>query len=969
MSITLSALQQQRRDTAANWTSANPTLLAGEIGVETDTGLLKIGDGSTAWTSLDYLPLSFEGYAANGIYNPAANQVALATNGTGRLFIDSSGHVGIGGSPTNDANTTTFEIINSVTARALFKSTGTGGRQYGWYTSTDGQFAAYDYTAASERMRIDSSGRLLVGTTTEGHGNADNLTLADSGSCGLTLRSATDNFGRIYFSDGTSGDAEYRGIIQYDHTNNRMQFAANASTAMTVDSSGNVGIGTTSPGADLYVKQSGTDFTAATQTVAVFQRSSTTGHSAKIAIIAGSLATSDIHFGDNNDEDAGILQYNHTNDSFNFNQNVGIGTSSPIEKIHATGNAILQANNSYIGLQNAAGTSTGYIQGQSSFLAIAGGSGSSNEIAFYPASTEAMRIDSSGNVGIGQSNPSEILHLRNASNPTIRIDNTGATARQGRITVTTDGNMEFRARSNASDGQFIFYGYGAVTDDEYARFDSAGRLLIGTSTSHVVGGNQQPFQVRGTGTSDSRIQLLRESNDAGAGGIHIAKARGTSFEALNDNDQIGIIAFNAADGTDLTHQAANIQCKADGASSSNSVSGKLVFSTNNSSTSTATRMAITRDGYVVIGSQLESEAYNAQTNTKLQVVTTNGGFIALGRDDATVVVGNPLGGLRFLANDPSGYNEVARIVCDADGPHDTDDYPTRLEFYTTADNESTPTERMRIDSSGKIRTPAGSSTRIGVDDQTSAGNGGNLIISAGSGSGSGNTAGNLILATSRGLSAAPTGVIKFGYNDGLNGLDLDGSGEWMRIDGSGSVGVGTSDPTNGGALNGSGRVFTIEGTSGSGARCLALASDGGTGDLALQVVNRTDYSTQRLIIYGDGDIANFNGAYDTISDARFKSNIKPARSQWNDIKGLEIVNYDFQGKERRLLGVVAQQVETVSPGLVVVRPKFNENGEQIDSIKSVHTSVIYMKAVKALQEAMERIEALEAKVAALEAAN
>ena len=45
---------QQRRDTAANWTSNNPTLANGEIGYETDTKKFKIGDGSTAWTSLSY---------------------------------------------------------------------------------------------------------------------------------------------------------------------------------------------------------------------------------------------------------------------------------------------------------------------------------------------------------------------------------------------------------------------------------------------------------------------------------------------------------------------------------------------------------------------------------------------------------------------------------------------------------------------------------------------------------------------------------------------------------------------------------------------------------------------------------------------------------------------------------------------------------------------------------------------------
>ena len=45
---------QLRRDTAANWTNNNPTLAAGEIGVETDTLKFKIGDGTTAWTALAY---------------------------------------------------------------------------------------------------------------------------------------------------------------------------------------------------------------------------------------------------------------------------------------------------------------------------------------------------------------------------------------------------------------------------------------------------------------------------------------------------------------------------------------------------------------------------------------------------------------------------------------------------------------------------------------------------------------------------------------------------------------------------------------------------------------------------------------------------------------------------------------------------------------------------------------------------
>ncbi len=60
---------QQRRDTAANWTSANPTLAAGEIGVETDTSKFKVGNGSTVWSSLAYV----------GIVSSVAGRVGVVT--------------------------------------------------------------------------------------------------------------------------------------------------------------------------------------------------------------------------------------------------------------------------------------------------------------------------------------------------------------------------------------------------------------------------------------------------------------------------------------------------------------------------------------------------------------------------------------------------------------------------------------------------------------------------------------------------------------------------------------------------------------------------------------------------------------------------------------------------------------------------------------------------------------------------
>ena len=109
-------------------------------------------------------------------------------------------------------------------------------------------------TAGTQRLSIDSSGRVLIGTTTEGHANSDDLTIATSGHTGITLRSGTSNNGSIFFSDGTSGSDEFRGFVQYTHTSDFLTFGTNASERMRLDSSGNCAIGDTSPLSRLHIE-------------------------------------------------------------------------------------------------------------------------------------------------------------------------------------------------------------------------------------------------------------------------------------------------------------------------------------------------------------------------------------------------------------------------------------------------------------------------------------------------------------------------------------------------------------------------------------------------------------------------------------------------------------------------------------------------------------------------------------------
>jgi hypothetical protein len=128
-----------------------------------------------------------------------------------------------------------------------------------------------------------------------------------------------------------------------------------------------------------------------------------------------------------------------------------------------------------------------------------------------------------------------------------------------------------------------------------------------------------------------------------------------------------------------------------------------------------------------------------------------------------------------------------------------------------------------------------------------------------------------------------------------------------------------------------------------------------------------DTTNDKIFIYSNGTVSNRTGTYNTISDQKIKQDIVDAGSQWDDIKSVRFRKYRLIDDVKAnpdapyLLGVVAQELEQTSPNLIDNCE--NKNGEVT---KGVKTSVLLMKAAKALQEAMERIETLEAKVNQLE---
>jgi hypothetical protein len=141
-----------------------------------------------------------------------------------------------------------------------------------------------------------------------------------------------------------------------------------------------------------------------------------------------------------------------------------------------------------------------------------------------------------------------------------------------------------------------------------------------------------------------------------------------------------------------------------------------------------------------------------------------------------------------------------------------------------------------------------------------------------------------------------------------------------------------------------------------------------------------DATESKFIVWSNGTCQNRTGTFSAISDEKLKQDITPAPRYWDKFKSYEFVNFAFKNDPaQKMLGVVAQQIEKVSPGLVYETPDYekvletDENGNVVEverptgtTTKAVKQSIMSIVSHVVLQEAMLRIEALEAKLAAME---
>jgi hypothetical protein len=556
-----------------------------------------------------------------------------------------------------------------------------------------------------------------------------------------------------------------------------------------------------------------------------------------------------------------------------------------------------------------------------------------DQLAVATNGTGRLFVDASGNVGVGGS-PSHLLDCRASSTPTIRV-------------LETTNGPDGRFLASASDVQIGSYGGSPfciyTNSTEKVRVTTGGLVGIGTSSP---GQGQAQINTTAAGASDiNAIALNLTNNSTAAGtGVSLRFSPGNVLTALRGSYINSLIS--GANGSDLQFWTCG-----DGV-----VPGE--------------RMRIDSSGNVGIGTTTVNNTLHlskeANHGIRFERTTSNPGYFDLNVNS-------------FGAAALTAQNAVELTY--ASGAH--------LGVWNGA------SEALRVDNSSRLLIGTSTarantfngSTQGGTLQVEITGGGGQPQAISGFYSG-GSTpfpgpvsiygatrstavGGNTLLADGDRIA-----LFSFQGNDGSEFVEsasisafVDGTPGANDMPGRlvfSTTADGASSPTERMRLGNSGKAdFFVS------AEALVVRASGGSTSTnnALSITSGatgTTDGTLRFVVETRGNVFNQNNAYGSLSDVKLKENIVDASSQWSDLKNLKVRKYNFKEiPGHTQIGLVAQEVELVSPGLVSESPDRDEEGNELGTVtKSLNYSVLYMKAVKALQEAMERIEQLEARLTA-----
>jgi len=603
------------------------------------------------------------------------------------------------------------------------------------------------------------------------------------------------------------------------------------------------------------------------------------------------------------------------------NNRIGIGMSNPT---FTDGKGIHLADDFRIGFGNGANNRPDFQVGSEdgNYLGFRCGEGSD---------TDDIAMSTSGYLGIGTTSPGSLLHVSGSTGTVTHIYGTSsptllfeASAGDPNFIFKQGGSNRFLLGYEDGDAGFRFYDYSSSTTMVF--FKNGGNVGIGTTNPGVqldIYNTDHAVMRLLAGTDKSAS--LRLKNNAQDWDVN---CQTTDNFAIYDQTG-GAAALTIAPSTYATTFGGDVTI-------SKSNAKLTVFDT-----TTGDKEAI------VIDRNTASNGDSQEIRWKLQGSNYPGGYISHEYEDASNstlafgvrVSGTPTTTMLLKSNKDVRFSGV--ILADQSSTSD---------FGNTA-----------------FKTLDGND-HDGVRIQHGGGNGRILLYSANSHRGT--ITANAHTAHTNGLTIGSTA------NEACDIVTNGTSNIRMRVANNGNIGIGTISPSYRLHVeNSSGdELFMIKNTDSSGPQGMlihfsAAAPDNSTSKKFAQLY---DNAADRVNIWSDGDIQNHDNSYGQISDERIKTSITDANSQWDDIKALKVKNFkrkddvsQYGDNAWTQIGVIAQDLESAGMGKLIKKTKpsefeINNCGISADDYtKGVKYSVLYMKAVKALQEAMIRIETLE----------
>jgi hypothetical protein len=556
--------------------------------------------------------LTFTGDPNTGIYSPGADQVAVATNGSGRLFVDANGNVGIANSSPTNARLLVGDDLGAITTAARMVQVGhpSGGMLILGKDNTDYSYLTHEASTQTSNwfyrggagITLNSAGLVGVGTSSPSY-KLHVVTDAISGRQDPTNISRTSGnlirFTNPQFStDASMGlllrvfpDADSRqgaGIIANGGTNNGSttldlfytDTAGTSKSGLRISDTGAVGIGVTSPGATLDVNGNIRISSAVGLEIASSSNSTITYKSGGSSTAYYTYLDASRNY---------IWQDNATERMrIDGSGRVGIGTSAPGQLLDVAGVARFGVNATKLTTYSDS-TYAGFFNGSSlvSNESIYMGGGNT---FFYNNGSPSVTIDSTGRVGIGTTSPGSAFEVKpSASSATLGIQAGTINTDSIRIQAAGTANTYLEYRGYLGHAWF-------VDATERARIDSSGRLLVGTSsstgslsnTAPVIAGLFQSFDDVATFTTGVAQTLFVIPNTNAT--YIVTLRRGSVGDAAN-YEAVSILSTNSGGSvsavlTDLK-TAANVLI---------SISGTNLQGTQSSGGSASLRWVVTRVG-------------------------------------------------------------------------------------------------------------------------------------------------------------------------------------------------------------------------------------------------------------------------------------------------------------------------------------------------------------------------------------